>query len=539
MTDRPCALPIRVALQISDGPDHAYRVAAARRIEALDDVEVVLVLVTPARSNERSAERSPLQAVYERIEGWALRGGPRATAGIARATDLAGVRVERDGDAAARKEAMLASRPDVLVDLAGDGDTGLDIPAGGRWRLRFANALDGSRRRELIRPPRDGVGESLLEVELPTGQRFEAERGVSALRRIGFGRDRDAIYWRAATLPARHLARMAAGGGLARSPQRPATPPPRDTTAETEPIDRPAPFLGLARTLASKVAERLLFRTGWVVLTRDRAADEALPRDLHGFQEVAAPDGRFFADPFVVAEPSGITRLYVEDCPDGAHRGRISTLVRRDGGGWSMERTLLADLDHRAYPHVTRVPVGLVMTPDSGRAGGVDLFIDRGPDLGLELLGRCLEGVGASDPTLLWDDGRHWLFVAQTEHGMSPWDELHLYMATDLAGPWHPHPQNPVVADARRARPGGRIFRQGDTWIRPGQDCSLDYGRRVVFSAITTLTPTEYEEHPIAAIEPTGVPGITRTHTFSFDGQIEALDGYRRVPRLRVPRRSR
>ena len=100
---------------------------------------------------------------------------------------------------------------------------------------------------------------------------------------------------------------------------------------------------------------------------------------------------------------------------------------------------------------------------------------DRRP--GWSVSGACLADVPASDPTLLWHDGRYWLFVAATGRGMSPWDELHLFSAARLADVWEPHPQNPIVADVRRARPAGRIFSRGGELIRPGQDCSVEYGR--------------------------------------------------------------
>ena len=67
--------------------------------------------------------------------------------------------------------------------------------------------------------------------------------------------------------------------------------------------------------------------------------------------------------------------------------------------------------------------------------------------------------------------------------------------------------------------------------VRPGQDCSEEYGKRIVLSAITELTPKTYEERPIGSIEPQGLPGISRTHTYTFDGPIEALDGFRRTLR--------
>jgi hypothetical protein len=279
----------------------------------------------------------------------------------------------------------------------------------------------------------------------------------------------------------------------------------------------------------------MVFRSGWIVLVRVRRPDDAPPVDLSGFAPIEAPVGRFYADPFVVAAMDG-PRIYVEDCPDGTHHGRISSLRATADGRWTFERVALDDLEHRAYPHALHTEIGLVVTPDSGRNGGVDLFLDVGALAPFRRIAQCLENIPASDPTLLWHEGRHWLFATVTGHGMSPWDELHLFSSAVLDGPWQPHPQNPVVADVRRARPAGRIFRRGNQLIRPGQDCSVMYGHRIVLNAISTLTPEEYLERPIGFIQPDGIRGVQRTPTYTFDGSIEALDGYHRV--LRVPGRS-
>ena len=359
---------------------------------------------------------------------------------------------------------------------------------------------------------------------------FETGIGVSALRRSGYSGDRDAIYWRSSLLPARRLASLVAGMTVpSEALDAPALPNDERSSPSARAWTIP-PLARLTTTVAAKILGRILFRTGWLVLVRERDADQGIPHNVSGFEPIEAPAGRFYADPFVVDTPDG-HRLYVEDCPDRAHRGRISTLRRAGAGRWTLERVALDDLEHRAYPHVLRTEAGLLVTPDSGRRGGVDLFIDRGSSAGFERIGRCVEGISASDPTLLWHDGRYWLFVSVTGHGMSPWDELHVYSSASLTGLWHPHPRNPVVADARCARPAGRIFHRDGLLIRPGQDCSVEYGQRIVLSSITKLTTDEYEEHQIGSIEPVGIPGIQRTHTYSFDGSVEALDGYRRTPR--------
>jgi hypothetical protein len=535
MMDRPAKPPVRVVLRVPDGPAPAYLAAAAEAVMRVAGAEIVLVLSDrPVRGRPSPHGRllDRIDKAYEWLERQALRGGPAALASRPSARLPEHVAILRGAPVADQIDALRAAKADVIIDLAPeDAPDWLPTPSAGRWYLRYAVGVGGARRPGLVRPKVSAdLAESLLLIEVEAGSRFETGVGVSALRRIGYGRDRDAVYWRSSLLPARRLARLVAGETV---PSAADSAPASPVEAQPAPAGRTwagPPIVALAATLVGKVLERVVFQTGWLVLVRRREPDQEPPHDLSGFEPVDAPGGRFYADPFVMHTEDG-PRLYVEDCPDGTHRGRISALEMAADGRWAFERVVLDDLEHRAYPHVLRTESGLLVTPDSGRSGGVDLFVDHGPGLGAERVGRCLEGVSASDPTLLVHDGRFWLFVAVTGHGMSPWDELHLYSAAAPDSLWHPHPGNPIVADARHARPAGRIFWRDGHWVRPAQDCSVAYGRRVVLCAITTLTLDQYEEHPIDSIEPKGVPGLLRTHTYSFDGAIEALDGYRRVRR--------
>ena len=467
MNDLSMRSPIRVALRVADGPSAAYLATAADAVMQVPGVKVILILASGHALDRTPASRRLrhwCEAAYDWCERRVLRGGPDALDARQPMPWPAGVEVVRGATLAEQVGALLAAQAEVLIDLV--PDQGLDVlpvPPGGRWRLRYSVDVGGMRQPGLGRPRRasSGLGESLLSMELGSGVVQETGIGVSALRRIGYVRDRNAVYWRSSLLPARRLARLAAGEAVPSAGDVPGLLSGEPGSGEPK-WDAP-PFIGLAITVVGKVVERILFRTGWTVIIRSRELGQEPPGDLSGFRTVEAPPGRFYADPFVVAADDG-TRLLVEDCPDGSHRGRISVLRMASDGRWVHERVALDDLEHRAYPHALTTDAGLLITPDSGRSGGVDLFLDRGARAGLERIGRGLEGTAASDPTLLWHDGRYWLFVTVTGHGMSPWDELHLYSAGTPDGQWHPHPRNPVVADVRRARPAGRIFRRGDVF---------------------------------------------------------------------------
>ena len=50
------------------------------------------------------------------------------------------------------------------------------------------------------------------------------------------------------------------------------------------------------------------------------------------------------------------------------------------------------------------------------------------------------------------------MFVNVGIEGGEAHDELHLYSAPGILGPWKPHPRNPVKSDVRSARPAGRVY---------------------------------------------------------------------------------
>jgi hypothetical protein len=82
-----------------------------------------------------------------------------------------------------------------------------------------------------------------------------------------------------------------------------------------------------------------------------------------------------------------------------------------------------------------------------------------------------------------------------------------------------------VISDVRRARPAGALFHDGDRLIRPSQDCARAYGYALVFSEVVTITETEYEERPIARLDPGWVRGNLGTHTYTRSEQFEVIDG--------------
>jgi hypothetical protein len=246
---------------------------------------------------------------------------------------------------------------------------------------------------------------------------------------------------------------------------------------------------------------------------------------------IAPPAGRFYADPFLFRH-DGRRFIFFEDYDSHRRRAVICYLeLGADGRHRAPGVALSADC-HLSYPFVFADGDAVYMLPETAGRRTVELYrATRFPDEWI--LDRVLlSDVAATDATLVRHAGRLWLFVAIAVDGGRPIDELFLFSSESLHGEWEPHPLNPVVSDVRRARPAGRVFRQDGQLIRPAQDCSRSYGGRLVFNRIEALSPSDYRERPIGALEPAPESGNLRTHSYGSDGTYEVMDGFRMRPRL-------
>ena len=253
---------------------------------------------------------------------------------------------------------------------------------------------------------------------------------------------------------------------------------------------------------------------------------------------IMPPPGRFYADPFLF-QRDGRRYVFFEDYDSTSGRAAICYLEIDEGGGHCAPQLALRQDCHLSYPFVFAEGDDVYMLPETAGHRTVELYrAARFP--GEWTLERVLlSDVTATDATLLPHEGRWWLFVALAVDGGRPVDELCLFSSDSLHGQWEPHPLNPVVSDVRSARPAGRIFSRNGQLIRPAQDCSEAYGGRLVFNRIDVLSPTEYREEPIGAIEPAVDSGNLRTHSYDSDGTYEVLDGFRMRPRLALTGISR
>jgi len=499
---------LRVGVVLDEHDVRRWHEIAMEEIERLGFCEVIVLTSEPG-SGRPSGLPHALYRAYELADRRVFGSDHDPVARV----PLRRPGVPLDEIASQDLDVVLCLAPETSPDeLAGDARFGAWSIHGERqlfWRMYDA----------------DFVAPVTLRAVTPTNGERTIYRSVVQSDQVSLHRSRCRAARRAAHLPARALRALHERG----------SPAVDSSPAEVEARARPtnAMMVRLLWRVASGVLRRRV--SGWV---GEKQWFIAYRRGSAPPTPIMPPPGRFYADPFLF-QRDGRRYVFFEDYDSTSGRAVICYLEIDEGGRHCAPQLALRQDCHLSYPFVFAEGDDVYMLPETAGHRTVELYrAARFP--GEWTLERVLlSDVTATDATLLRHEGRWWLFVALAVDGGRPIDELCLFSSDSLDGQWEPHPLNPVVSDVRSARPAGRVFSRDGRLIRPAQDCSEAYGGRLVFNRIDVLSPTEYREEPIGAIEPAVDTGNLRTHSYDSDGTYEVLDGFRMRPKLALTGASR
>ncbi len=265
----------------------------------------------------------------------------------------------------------------------------------------------------------------------------------------------------------------------------------------------------------------------WAIgVTSASVATLMASKPLPSVRWLRAPEGRFFADPFVVTH-GRTSYIFCEDYDRQTRHGRIGAIATRDFETFSPVRTVLEQPFHLSYPCVFVHDERCYCVPEQHQSGEVALYEAQDFPGGWVKRATLLEGFPGVDPTVFLHAGRWWMFVTNRSHE----DVTHLYLfsADRLFGPWTPHRANPVRSDLHKVRPAGLPFSLNGALVRPAQDCSRTYGGRVQLHRITRLDTMSYEEERLGDIGPRrGWPFADGLHTIALAPGVTVFDAKRR-----------
>jgi hypothetical protein len=531
---------LRIGVVLGGMRAAAWAAWVLRAIRAHDQLELALAVISDRDVNQRP---SKLFSVYEALDHRVFPQYPDALEPVEVSAALEDVpRVHLRASPARQESYEYSDWPpdepplDVLVCLdAGLASADFPLPVRhGVWTLHVGDPRRYRGEPALFWELSSGepASTSVLEaVAASPGERTELYRSSTATDPVSLQRTRNPVYWKSARFVLRRLEDLLAGRWK----------PKRQSADARQDRDGRAPSNADAARHMARVAARITrrrlrraaFRRQWFLGLRRRRADTLPHEDPTPWQAVTPPADRYWADPFVF-QRDGVTHLFFEQVRYADAKGELVVARLEEDGELSAPEPVLRAAHHLSYPYVFRDGGEIFMIPESSEARRVELWAATDFPTGWTPVRVLLEGVVAVDASVLRHDGLYWMWLNESFEGGRLDDETFLYFSDRLDTGWTPHPRNPVVSDARRARPAGRPFLQGDVLIRPSQDCTGRYGSHVVFNAVEVLTPDDYQERPLGMLGPSwaGERNLC-THTYTLDGPFEATDGLRLISRLR------
>lgn len=229
------------------------------------------------------------------------------------------------------------------------------------------------------------------------------------------------------------------------------------------------------------------------------------------------------ADPFALHR-NGRWYLFFEQAGRGARRGEIGLATSTDLASWTYEGVVLAEPFHVSCPHIVEHGGEVYMIPETTEGESVRLYRATAFPYRWELACVALTGKAFKDNIVLRHDGRWYLFSETSARHTN--DQLRLFGAPELTGPWAEHPASPLVdGNAAPTRPAGRVIHDGERLVRPARSGDRRFGT-VQTRRIELLTPTEYRESRAGSAEVVSSRHLD-PHELPGGGWIRFVDGHR------------
>jgi hypothetical protein len=354
-------------------------------------------------------------------------------------------------------------------------------------------------------------------------------KSFASAHRYSLYMNRNSVYWKTARFVTRKLRALAENGsaGLGSiDSDRDACP----KLYRTPVVPRTVSFAlrCTTRLLAAQFRYRF-FDEQWFLAIAKRTSPDSGAGHIpsHGpFEILKMPRSRFYADPCAISVHAQ-DFVFFEDYSFREKKGRISCATIDASGQIANISVVLEEPFHLSYPFVFELDGECFMIPESSAINAIRLYRATEFPTRWELETTLVPSVKAVDATL-HRDGICWLFANLAQPGASNQDELHLFHASSLHGPWTPHRQNPIVSDVRRARPAGRLFLHNGMLLRPAQNNSARYGGSIVLNVVRELNQESYRETKLGEIEPEWLGDSISTHTLSITDRLVVTDGMRR-----------
>jgi hypothetical protein len=255
--------------------------------------------------------------------------------------------------------------------------------------------------------------------------------------------------------------------------------------------------------------------------------------------DIKDANAEFIADPFMIKAKDG-WYMFFEVMNLLTRQGDIGCAKSPDGLHWEYQKIVLDGPTHLSYPYVLEDGGQFYMIPENAEGQAIRLYRAADFPYSWAFESTLLQG-SFSDTCVFFKDGTWWMLTCSKPYTH---DELRLYYADRVTGPWTEHPESPVVrGNPTKAQCGGRILMTDGSVVRFTHEDYPTYGKKLRAFIITELTRTkyaerEYEGNPVLRAQGKGWNrhGMHHldAHEISPGKWIAVVDGYRKHLALRI-----
>ena len=532
--------PIRLGLLVDEQITSRWTSKLIREIQDDPAVDLAVVVRCKGRGLSNSPRKSSLFRLWAALDERIFREEIDPVVQDSKARNIETITFHRDEahnikNAAADIARLQAQHLDILVQLASaELPEGLsDCTKHGSWTFHYAGYTPGESEAALFWNLYDGKLTSEFVLTSINRAQKVLHRSVVSNDLISWRRNLCLDYRRRSQSLLRCISKVSRLGWSNVAGADANTDPPERSSRPSISRVMPHFLVRWSVRLARRLWARVGFRDRWFfACSKDNfpIADPSQAARSDRFTLVRASANRNCVDPFLF-ERHGKIYLFFEEYVEG--QPGVICCAEFDGDGrLGKPRQVLSRNYHLSYPLVFEWQGQVYMLPETQENRTVEIYrAVEFPDR-WERAGVLLNNVSAVDSTIFQHQDKLWLFAAGLDGEGTESNELSLFWADSLLGPWQPHPKNPVVCDVRRARPAGNLFFDQGSLIRPGQDCTACYGYAISLNRVDELSETDYREVPLATIRPDWMDGIHATHTLNKLGGMTVIDARARVPRF-------
>lgn len=324
-----------------------------------------------------------------------------------------------------------------------------------------------------------------------------------------------------------------------------ATPDRAVAASTSHSAQRPrAPAAFAIRSLAHECARWLYhlcchsphWRIGWRFVDGPGVIDSG---NLSGdkWRALADEATSFAADPFPI-EWRGQRGVFYERLDYRRGVGEIFFQGFDDDGPAGAPVEALSEPWHLSYPFLIEEDGALYMVPEASASRAITLYRCVAFPAKWEPVATLVDGIEAADATIFRHGGRYWMTSVVRDGYGGYSDTLAIHHAPSLFGPWEAHELSPVLVDSRVARPAGAVVSHNGALLRPVQDCSSGYGKKLAIMRIDALDPRTFRQTLVAHLGPGRHWPGGRLHTLNRFGRLEVIDGAILTPKYMPLRRA-